>query len=219
MNKFKEICEELGGEYTKESKSSGWFSTEEADVCNFESLDDFESFANWMNRQSKMPKGRLFEARYKDYSYLPFNIEFTRKNNEKRLSAEEELSLGDPESFTYYLEEKIPSHLKEITDEIIENIDWKDIYTETAKESLLKHIPGYLRDASDIEVGFNSDWDYHYIKGSIDYPLSPGINLKATIRDTDKALDTLLSKAEDRFYTVLDEQLELTIEKMEEKNG
>lgn len=216
MDKFKELCEELGG---KLSIEKGWIVSKDAMVCEFRDDDDFKAFAHWMDRQNKFPSGKEFKAKYDYMEALDFmKSEFTVEDSEKILLVEHEKSLGDAEGMGEFIKIQIPAKHEKHIDDIIEHIDFRDVYTETAIEKLLDHpdIKPYIKDHADVEVGFNSDWDYHYTKGVVNFPFHKGAHLRSIMEDSEKATERIADKAEEQFYKQLDKEIDEAIEVLEE---
>lgn len=217
MDRFEKICDDFGGNFSKET---GKIFSSNSETCIFDTLDDFKAFAHWMKRQKTMPKGIEFIAKFElNEGVDNFKSTFTKKDDESLLFTQNERSLGDGESLSEYFKEKIPDNMKEIKNDLAENIDWRTIYNETAKEDILedKRIPPYVRTDADVEVGMNSDWDYHYVKGIVVMKLQEGSHLSSMMEDAEKTVDVISEKAEERFYKKLDEEIEMVIEKAEEK--
>lgn len=216
MDKFKELCEEFGGKHSEEK--GGWL-TRDAEICEFDDDDDFKAFAHWMNRQSKFPHGKEFKAKYDFMEGLGFmKSEFTVEDDEKHLLVEHEKSLGDPGSMSEFIKIQIPAKHENISEDIIERIDWGDLYIDTATEKLIEkpEIKPYLREHADVEVGFNSNWDYHYTKGIVNIPFHRGAHLRSILDDSERATEHIADNAEERFYKQLDKEIDRVIERLEE---
>ena len=217
MDRFEKLCEEFGGTF---EKTDGKFFSSNSEICIFDALDDFKAFAHWMKRQKTMPKGVEFIAKFELHEGTDFfKSTFTKKDDESSLFTENERSLGDGESFSEYFKEKLSESLKDVKDDLAGDIDWRSIYNETAKKDLLedKRIPPYVREDADVEVGMNNDWDYQYVKGIVLMKLQEGSHLSSMMEDAETTVDVISEKAEERFYEKLDEEINMVIEKAEEK--
>ena len=183
IKKFAEACEDFGGEFYKEIRKY---------ECNFSDMEDYETFVKWLNNHKLYYPRATYSAVYEygEDNYW-YKSDFTFDITGKTLSYETEKTIASPEM----LFEDVPEN-KAL------NVDMGKVM-EKAEDETLKEIdklsPPYVRNLVNAEIGFNSNYDYYYAKASATYdnPSSLTTNL---MKDMDKATETLVNKAEDKFY-------------------
>ena len=193
IEKFEEMCEEFGGQFVEIPHINGW-----AKICKFDLFDDYEAFIRWLDKQNVKEHNKYYIAEWElgegSYYYKSW-YEISRDG--KELSYETEKSLMSANMLSEILRE-----------EGKEEIDMNAIIDKSVdkmKKEIEKIEPPYLREHTDVEIGFNPDYDYYYTKAEsfMRNPDSP----KYVLRDMEKVTDKLVDIAEDVFNEELDKEI------------
>jgi len=192
IEKFEDMCKEFGGQYYREKKFAS-----EIEVCEFYDFDDYEAFIRWLNKQEvKDPKSYVAKWKFGEGSYT-YTSQFDVCRGGKELSYETEKSLMSADMLSEILREK--------GKEEVDMVKVFDKSMDKVEKEIEKIEPPYLRRHTDIEIGFDPDYDYYYAKAEslMNNPASP----KDVLEDMGEVTNKLVDIAEDVFNEELDKEI------------
>jgi hypothetical protein len=190
-------------------------------ACELEDLEDFKSFAHWLNRQSHGPTKRIMSALYEyDEASDIFRAEFqiVGEKPTKHLFITNKRYIASTGSLDDYIMESIGRNPDTPFDQrILEppasgtwNMNFASICEDASSKKLIETIKDkkpYLKEHTSIDVGYVGQDEAYYATVKINIPIDESSVLSSVLQDATETVEKLGEKSSEIFYKKLDKEI------------